>query len=66
MLNETIATGLNNPECAFFIGQMFGASMTFKIIIAIVIIGFLAKAIDRLAWNPLIKWIKDKIYKSKK
>lgn len=30
-LAETITTGLNNPECAFFVGQTIGNGVTLEV-----------------------------------
>jgi len=63
-LTEIIQKGMNNPECAFYVGSFFGNLMAFKWLVTILAIGFIYKAIDKLAWSPLIEWIKKKLYKN--
>ena len=64
-LTTIITSGLNNPECAFYTGAIFGQWMVFKLVLCYFIVLFIMKAIDKLAWTPLIDWLKDKIYKNK-
>jgi len=66
VLTETIQTGLNNPECAFFVGKMAGEAMIFNLMAALAIFGFLYKAVDKLAFEPAVAWLKKKIYRGKK
>lgn len=69
-MNETLSSillkGLNNPDCSFYVGNMFGQYTTFKIAFMIVIFYFFVKLIDRLALEPFLEWIKNKLYKVKK
>jgi len=64
-LAEIIKTGMNNPECSFFVGQFIGTTLIIHIMIGISIISFLAKVIDKLALESLIEWVKGKWYKRK-
>ena len=65
MVNETISTilvnGMNNPDCSFFVGATFGQWLAIKYIMILVLLYFILKIIDKLALEPLIKWIKDEI-----
>ena len=63
-LGEIITTGLNNPECAFFVGQTFGTFLVFKIAIGLAIINWIYKAMDVLAFEPFINWIKKRFRKT--
>ena len=60
MLNNTIYAGLNNPECAFFVGQWFGAFTMGKLVFAYLGLLLLYKFIDKLAIEPLINKLKNK------
>jgi hypothetical protein len=57
---------LNNPECSMltgaFIGQLYIVRWLFFLFIAMMIY----QAVNKLAWLPLIEWIKKKIYKKKR
>ena len=66
MLNETIMNGLNNPDCAFFVGTWTGSFLSFKYLIAVFVIFAVMKVLDRLALEPLITRIKNKFAKKKK
>lgn len=62
-LGDIIQAGMNNPDCSFFVGQMVGQSLTIKSLLLIALIGFLYKAIDKLAWSPVLDYIKKRLYK---
>ena len=62
-LSETISKGLNNPECAFFVGQFMGQATIVKTIFMITLIYFIIKATDKIALEPFLEFIKKKIYK---
>ena len=63
MLNETIMNGLNNPECAFYVGSFLGGLLAVKWVIVALIFIYVSKVIDKLAFEPFLNWIKKKIYK---
>lgn len=63
---EIVLKGMNNPDCSFFVGNFTGQFMTMNWIITILIIYAILKVVDKLAFTPLIDWIKSKIYKGKK
>ena len=60
-LVDTINMGLNNPDCAFFVGNYMGQLFTIHsmLILLSIYLGF--KFLDKLAVEPLIKYIKTKI-----
>ena len=62
-LSEILYAGLNNPECAFFTGQMFGLLTAIRYLFALMAIYFLFKIIDKLAFEPFIIWFKKKVRK---
>jgi len=64
-LADTISTGLNNPECAFYVGAFAGMGMIIKWLFALWILFLITKAFEKLAWEPLLNWIKTKIYRKK-
>lgn len=64
MLNETIAAGLNNPECSFYVGAFLGQAMFGKLLIYAGVIYIIVKSLDKLAIEPFIAWVKKKFFKS--
>ena len=62
-LSETILTGINNPECSFLVGTIYGGGLLLKYLIFLFVLVLISKAFDKLAFTPLIDWIKKKIYK---
>lgn len=65
-LAEIITTGMNNPECAFFVGSFFGSAFIIKIALIVSAIGFLYKAADNFIVEPLFTYIKRKWRERKK
>ena len=59
-LAETISLGVNNPECAFFVGTYMGQYITAKLFMFAILVYVALKFIERLALDPLIKYIKNK------
>lgn len=60
-LAETIQTGLNNPECAFFVGSYMGAAWGAKLLFMAYLMYAIAKVLDKIALEPFIAWIKTKM-----
>lgn len=65
MLTETVAAGLNNPECAFFVGSFIGGYMAIVWLLYMLAAFALFKLIDKLALEPLLNWLKVKIWRRK-
>jgi len=62
-INTTIA-GLNNPDCAFYVGAMAGQMSTAYLIIKIAFIYYGLKLLDKLLFvgvPKFYKWIKIEI-----
>lgn len=63
-MNETIADtilkGMNNPDCAFYVGKWLGGYESIRIVIVILILLLIYKAIDKLAFEPMLNWITNK------
>ena len=62
-LAETIRLGLNNPECAFFVGSFMGNMSTGRTIVFLGLIYFGFKFIDKFIFSQipkLWKWMKKK------
>ena len=59
-LSEIINTGMNNPECSFFVGVMMGNVLMFKLFMMMAVAYFMFKIIDKLALDPTLAWIKRK------
>jgi hypothetical protein len=66
MLNETIAAGLNDPNCAFFVGSFTGNFLSFKYLLVVILLFFLFKLLDGLVAEPLLKKFKAKFSKEGK
>ena len=64
-LSTILMNGLNNPDCAFYTGQMFGQIIAFRTIFIILMIYLLLKIIEGIAVNPLIEKIKSYIWRKK-
>lgn len=62
-LSEIIINGMNNKDCAFFVGTYLGQLTTIRIIIFAGVFYIITKVIDKLALNPFIEFIKKKLYK---
>ena len=62
MLNETIMTGLNNPDCAFYVGAFAGQMFVVRWLFFLLIVYVLLKAVDKLALEPLLKYLKIKFF----
>ena len=65
-MNETLSTvissAINNPDCAFLTGMFFGGMTLFKIAFGFMVVIFLFNALNKLALNPFLDWIKEKLY----
>lgn len=59
MLNETIAAGLNDPNCAFFVGSFTGSFLSLKYLLIVLFMYVLIKGLDKLAVDPIIERIKN-------
>ena len=70
MTNQTFATILinqmNDPDCSMLTGMTMGQLISIRWILTAFIIYAILKAIDKLAFEPLVDWIKNKIYKIKR
>jgi len=58
---EIINNGINNPECAFFVGMWVGKFIMLKIMFGMVVGYGVIKIINALALEPLLNWIKKKL-----
>jgi len=65
-LSEIITTGLNNPDCSFFTGAVVGQMLVFRWVITFFVLHFIFKIIEKLALDPLITWLKKKIFSTGK
>lgn len=61
---ETFVQQLNDPACSMLSGAFIGSLMMWKVIFGLVVLYTILKAVDKLALEPLLKWVKKKIYKS--
>jgi len=63
---NTIETGMNNPDCAYFVGASQGNMLGGYEIIFLLFILFLFKLVSnitQLGWDNMIRYIKNKIKK---
>jgi len=63
MLNETISAGLNNPDCAFFVGSFTGSFLSFKYLIIVILLYFGFKLLDAFIVEPSIAKFKKYLHK---
>ena len=61
VLSEIITTGMNNPECSFFVGTFMGQIVSFKYVLFVAFVYLGTKIVDKLCLEPLISKIKNKI-----
>lgn len=52
-LVDTMKTGLNNPDCAFYVGQSVGMATTGSIIVKVTVIYFGVKLIDKILFTGI-------------
>ena len=64
-LVDTIQLGLNNPECAFFVGSYMGFAWGAKLLFLGYLMYIGSRVVDKLALTPLLNWAKKQIYKKK-
>lgn len=57
-LAETIITGMNNPECAFFVGQSLGYASSGTLIVRVGLIYFGFKILDKFVFERIPSFIK--------
>jgi len=57
-----VFNGVNNPDCAFFVGSFMGQFIGFKIIFMVVIGYICLRFIEKLTLIPLLEWLKKKLY----
>ena len=60
-LSTIISNGLNNPDCAFYTGQMFGQLTLFRVLIIFYGLNIIYKFVDTLAVQPMIDKLKSKL-----
>ena len=60
---NTFLEQFNNPECSMLSGMFAGEVMTSKVIFYLAVSYALIKIVDKLAFDPLLTWIKNKVYK---
>lgn len=60
-LTSIIQTGMNNPDCSFWVGMSVAQISGIKLVFAFIIGGILWKAIDTIFIDPGIKFIKSKL-----
>ena len=65
-LTETITAGMNNPECAFFVGEFTGRMGAVSTIMYVFLMFAVFKFLDKLAFDPFMNWIKKKLPWGKK
>ena len=58
MLNNTIITGLNNPDCSFYVGAFLGTIMFAKLLLFSFFVYVILKIIDKIAIDPFLNWFR--------
>ena len=59
-LNDTIINGMNNPDCAFFVGQTMGQADLLGKIVVLMLVFTAYEFAKKLVVEPLIQKIKKK------
>jgi hypothetical protein len=59
-ITNIITTGLNNPECSFYVGTFIGQWSGLKFAIIFMCILLLYKVIDEIALKGFFVWLKEK------
>lgn len=51
---DIVVNGLNNPDCAFFVGQTFGYVLATRLVVMVGVIYFGFKLLDKIVftWIP--------------
>lgn len=62
---DTFLGQVANPECSYLTGMMIGAGGVSKITLSFFGILIVYKIVDKLTLEPLLRWIKEKIYSKK-
>jgi hypothetical protein len=65
---EIFLQRLGAPECSMLSGALMGLMMGARLMMYLVTIYFIIKVADKLAFDPLLEWIKakfPKLYKQK-
>ena len=60
---QTIITGMNNPECAFFVGQVTGQNEAVRMLAIVLLAAFIFKLVNKAVIDPIIEWVKQKVKK---
>jgi hypothetical protein len=63
---QAIYNNVNDPNCALSVGAVGGMWFTFKYIVILAGIYIIMKAVDKLAIEPILEWIKKKIWRKSK
>ena len=64
-LAESLNIAMNSSDCSILTGWMLGSIWTVKLVITLVVLGFIYKLIDKLALEPFVLWIKKKLHRHK-
>ena len=62
-LTDIITTGMNNPDCSFFVGSFTGQWLGLRYIVVLVLLYLLLRIAEKLAIEPLIDWLKKRFKK---
>lgn len=65
-LTNIIQAGLNNPECAFYVGQWFGWLTAIKWVFVITILLWLIRALEIVFVEQGAEWVKKKLFGGKR
>lgn len=65
LMVNTFLGQVANPECSYLTGMIIGAAGVSRITITFFLVLIIYKAIDKLAIEPFLSWIKSRIYKKR-
>jgi len=57
---------IDNPACSYLTGIFIGVAFFVKLCIMFIGLYIILKTVDKLAFEPFLNWIKNKIYHKKK
>lgn len=63
---ETFMQQLNSPECSAISGAYIGMGFSLRLVLTVVIVYFILRFVDTLAFQPVMDWLKQKTQNKKK
>jgi hypothetical protein len=61
-LTNSLISGLNNPDCSFYVGATVGQYLILRVAAGVFIAYFVLRIFERLIFTPLLNWTYKQIY----